>query len=90
MVLDWNSNLQGSSTQHPSHVETSPSLSMLDARCSIDLDDKPFRLFDLQYEIRNQIFFFSICSTDNYWLDRDANSWGASLRLIYLIRERIK
>lgn len=80
MVLDWNLNLQGSSTQHPSHAETAPSLSVLDTSSSTDLDDKPFRLFDLQYEIHNQIFFFSICSTDNYWLDREAISLGASLR----------
>ena len=50
---------------------------------------KPFRLFDLPYEIRSQRFFFSICSTDNYWLDREVISLGESLRLVYFIRGRV-
>ena len=95
MVFDKKSN-QGSSKQRPLHTGSSfchlypaPNADMLETSPSIDLGSKPFRLFDLPYETRSQIFFFSICSTDNYWLDREVISLGESLRLVYFIRGRV-
>ncbi|GIJ87464.1 hypothetical protein Asppvi_006370 [Aspergillus pseudoviridinutans] len=52
------------------------------------IESTPFRLLDLPFEIRSEIFCRAISSTDNYWLDREVIIFGESLKSTYYIRGR--
>lgn len=93
MVVDWNARyLKDANIRRPAHIKSSfwcPCSLRTTIEDISTLDLPPFRLMDLPFEIRKEIFFLAIASSDNFWLDREVISFGESLQCTKFIRGRI-